>query len=353
MKTLTASDRAALIRMASSLEAGSEERKTLLAGLQASGGVVFRVVSQQARARKDYDSLADMSRDFRQTGVSRDTGPIREELRSQPKFQGLLGPMWGGLEGGKVVLRYEDQSSYRTLSRAASSTRTSGRSTLIRLASSMTPGSDKRKEILAGLKLARTVDFDFEGSDFGVRHWRRRRDDLVVYWPLANIGKRGKRVNMRSVTVEGERTAWGHTFMDQVKRASNAKQANEMLTELLGEIRAAGEGNHVWSDRTDEVKGVDASLPTPSADKIEDIEGPDIQVDMNAKPIQISSKSHSKDLVDMRMTYWFRVHQKNRKKLHALRDELAAARDADAAMKILTDEGIKYDYHSYMMPGWD
>ena len=227
----------------------------------------------------------------------------------------------------------------------------SDRSTLIRLASTLEVGDEKRKAILAGLKAARKVDFDIEGSDYGITLWSRQRDEITLYWPLANIGKRGKRVNVREVSVEGKRTAWGHTFMNRVDKARNANQANEMLDAILSTIRE--EGDHVWSDRTNEVKGVDKSLPTPTADKVEDIEGADITVDMNAKPIEIFSKSHGKRLSDMNMTYWFRVHQKNRRKLHALRDEIADARGESEVNKILTREGIKYDYHSYMMPGWD
>ena len=42
--------------------------------------------------------------------------PLRPELRDQPKFFGLVGPMWGGLCGGEPVMRYEDAETYRNLS---------------------------------------------------------------------------------------------------------------------------------------------------------------------------------------------------------------------------------------------
>lgn len=41
---------------------------------------------------------------------------LREELRGQPKFHGLLGPMWGGLDEGVPVVRYEAQDAYDILS---------------------------------------------------------------------------------------------------------------------------------------------------------------------------------------------------------------------------------------------
>lgn len=41
---------------------------------------------------------------------------LREELRDQPRFEGLLGPMWGGLHEGEPLIRYEDQRAYNALS---------------------------------------------------------------------------------------------------------------------------------------------------------------------------------------------------------------------------------------------
>lgn len=38
---------------------------------------------------------------------------LRDELRGQPVFAGLYGPMWGGASS---PIRYEDSSSYEALS---------------------------------------------------------------------------------------------------------------------------------------------------------------------------------------------------------------------------------------------
>lgn len=40
----------------------------------------------------------------------------RKELANHPKFSGVVGPMWGGEEGGEIVIRYEDKAAYDTLS---------------------------------------------------------------------------------------------------------------------------------------------------------------------------------------------------------------------------------------------
>jgi len=43
---------------------------------------------------------------------------LRPELQCQPHVQGLLGPMWDGLnQDGAPVIRYEDDQTYNTLSR--------------------------------------------------------------------------------------------------------------------------------------------------------------------------------------------------------------------------------------------
>lgn len=41
---------------------------------------------------------------------------LRAELQGQPMFQGVLGPMWGGTENDKPVVRYETTQAYNTLS---------------------------------------------------------------------------------------------------------------------------------------------------------------------------------------------------------------------------------------------
>jgi hypothetical protein len=41
----------------------------------------------------------------------------RAELQGQPKFTGVLGPMWGGLGAdGEPCIRYEDSATYQALS---------------------------------------------------------------------------------------------------------------------------------------------------------------------------------------------------------------------------------------------
>lgn len=42
---------------------------------------------------------------------------LRPELRGQPCFKGLCGPMWGGEDSGEPIVRYEDSEANDILSR--------------------------------------------------------------------------------------------------------------------------------------------------------------------------------------------------------------------------------------------
>jgi len=45
-------------------------------------------------------------RGFEFTGFTQSKA-LRAELQNQPVFKGLAGPMWGGMEDGQPVVRYE------------------------------------------------------------------------------------------------------------------------------------------------------------------------------------------------------------------------------------------------------
>lgn len=205
------------------------------------------------------------------------------------------------------------------------------------------------------VKTARGEDFDFEGSDFAVVASRSHgMDSVTLYWPLENIGRRGKSVKTRNVEIDarGGRIAWGPTFLDRVKKAPNARAANALLDQTLA--AASEEGATIRGPYDRDLKGIDRSLPTPSTLKVDDIKGSDITVDMNSKPIQFYSTSTTDKWRNAgNMTYWFQVHPRFKRKLALMRNEIASAKGLDAVKKILDAESIPYDYHVYMMPGWD
>lgn len=80
---------------------------------------IFQIVTASASATQEFtttDPLAAFEvRGYRHTGRFA-PDHLRVELRGQPKFEGLLGPMWGGDRDGVPVIRYEDQQTYDALS---------------------------------------------------------------------------------------------------------------------------------------------------------------------------------------------------------------------------------------------
>jgi hypothetical protein len=79
----------------------------------------FQLVTQNARKAEVFtttDPVAEFAaRGFTFTGPETHGGR-REELRRQPKFEGLAGPMWGGTTAeGDAIIRYEDWATYNLL----------------------------------------------------------------------------------------------------------------------------------------------------------------------------------------------------------------------------------------------
>jgi len=81
---------------------------------------MFHVVTNRAR-KLDVFETTDPVAAFAERGFTF-TGPethghLRAELRRQPRFEGLAGPMWGGTaDNGDPIVRYEDWDSYNFLS---------------------------------------------------------------------------------------------------------------------------------------------------------------------------------------------------------------------------------------------
>ena len=146
------------------------------------------------------------------------------------------------------------------------------------------------------------------------------------------------------------RTAWGATFYYRAKdqKPSTPEAAIALLDKTL--TTALSEGATTRYDETRQVKGVDKSLPTPAAQQMGDIKGTDITIDLDAKPIRVYSKSEAAKLEPSFQRYWFEIHPRYKRRLHLLRDELAAARSLKDLVKVLTRENIKHDYRIYMDP---
>jgi len=236
------------------------------------------------------------------------------------------------------------------------------RDRLIKLASEQ---PEMRKHIIPILResaelsrIARENLFDLEVGDIGLKEENMRNaDTVVIYFPLSHIGKRGKTVEVWELSIgtsELDRTAWDATFMDTVKR-KKPHTVKAMLDIWDGYEKEALEIDPKrWVRKfSTQYKGIYQDLPTPKSHIVKNIKGPDISIDLNAKPIEVYSKSYAAELDKGNMVYWYRIHPRFKARLMALAPELAAAKGINAVSKILNANKIPYDEHSYMSPGWD
>lgn len=194
--------------------------------------------------------------------------------------------------------------------------------------------------------------YDIEGPDFAAKIWDQgERFELQLFHPIANAGRRGKMVEVESFNWFWQgRTAWGYTAKKELEKAHNAQAALQILERIQNEMKEA-EPEAFVQQRSDTKQGVRVEIP--SSMFIKNIDGVDIHINLNANPITVRSERLSNMLNEQNMTYYWTINPAAKKTLMALAPLLEAAKDDHAAMKILDQNGIKYDYNSYMQAGFD
>ena len=219
------------------------------------------------------------------------------------------------------------------------------RSRVIRLAHEK---PELRGDLLPLLKEARGSVFMFEKNDFGLM-WSRRRGSFVdLYWPLENIGKRGRRVEKREVhfRCDDSNTAWAEWWTDQLKKAPDAKGANRLLTKLFQDaIKECDDKGwaHWEGDYVETLKGVDRDIPTPKSLVIEDIKGSDVSVSMNGREVSFSSISDDKKWMERGyQVYDLKAPKNERKKIDSVRDQLERAKGYDQIESILQSAKVRF-----------
>tara|TARA_Y100000310_G_scaffold217756_1_gene218829 strand:- start:803 stop:1486 length:684 start_codon:yes stop_codon:yes gene_type:complete len=199
-------------------------------------------------------------------------------------------------------------------------------------------------------KTARDNRFDHEGRDFGVTIQASGGygpQYITLYWPLENMGIMRRKVNTRRVNWgygkdRSGRTAWAHTMLDRLKKASNSNAAQRILDQNIKEMRDTEDLNYFY-DEVSEVKAHDKQLPVPSHRIIEDIEGGDITVRMNWPEIGFGSKSDDAKWRESHQVQDFNVSKRYQKKVNSVRDLLEKARGYNEVVKILKAVNVPYD----------
>ena len=203
--------------------------------------------------------------------------------------------------------------------------------------------------------------FDFEGKEAGVQiHSQPPHLDVYVYYPLDNIGKRGKAVEVVRYAFWNPNR--GTDWVTVLKRALRSK-AGATTEDLLRTIRStlqAGEKESIekghrypakmYEPVKYEEKGSSSKLPERSGSaQPPDRKGQDLAVKFKKPNIWIYSQV---DSAAGRMETYLTVHWTNVKKMDRLADELVGLTGLLAAKKFLEGHGIRVRCHKHVDEMW-
>ena len=199
--------------------------------------------------------------------------------------------------------------------------------------------------------------FDFEGKDVGVQiHCQPPHLDVYVYYPLANIGKRGTDVDVvRYAFWNPNRGTDCNVMLRRALRSKPEASADEILriirsTLLSGEKESIERGDRYPAKMYEAVryqeKGSSTKLPDPSgANHPQDRAGPDITVKFKKPNIWIYSKV---DNGGGRVETYLTVSWSYVKKMNRLADELVKLQGILAVKKFLEDQGVRVRCHKHV-----
>lgn len=211
------------------------------------------------------------------------------------------------------------------------------------------------RPLLAALKTAFRYDNDpyaVEGIDFAAKIYHYRGGaSIEVFHPIANAGRRGKIVEKDTFSWQwSSSTAWDAEAFEALKIANGATSAIFELGAMQEEI-TKNDAYATVRNSEDRERGVDVEIPKSM--HIKNINGVDVHVNLNSNPITVSSDSLDERLEMGHMTYWWKINPLYKKQLMAIAPLLEKARDDKAAKDILSDAGIRSDFHMHMQSGWD
>jgi hypothetical protein len=181
------------------------------------------------------------------------------------------------------------------------------------------------------------------------------RETIALVWPLSHVGRKGKVVNKRIVYFpkrHGARYDWRATLLDRVSDANSLAAAQKTFDNTIAQVKAE-EALAFGNESLTEVKGIDKSLPTPTYARVQDIEGSDVTVKLNEKPIEVYVQSWAAALDRGYQTYDWEIDPRYKNTLNRHRDTIAAAQGRQALEQILDDIKVPYKNRIRMQLGRD
>lgn len=191
--------------------------------------------------------------------------------------------------------------------------------------------------------------FDVEGDDYGaVCYDRPPNNDVYLYTPIENIGKRGKTVTQYHLSLwvprEGSnRTAWAATAEDKLKSIKKFDDAIKYVRELFEKGKSEMSDAQFNENKPWVLKGVDHKLPLPARLNIfKDKKGDDVNVYFKKPTITIGSKSEQEKFYSSHQNTWIEIPWKFAIKVNTISDELIKLKGFDQVGKMLRDNGIEF-----------
>lgn len=237
------------------------------------------------------------------------------------------------------------------------------------LARTVTVAEGSASVVTAAPGYSRTVGagkFDYEGEEAGVRLVSSPpRVHAHVYYPLANVGKRGKHVEVTSYQLfapskkdQKEATSAVKSALKSKKGASTQQILTAVRTAFLATARKSVETQAKYPARFHEavrnrVGGMDPSIPDASTSPVYSSQrGRDVGVVFDKPSIVITSRRSSTVAGKGGQYHYLTVSWPQVKKVASMAQGLTKLRGLEAVQDALTTAGIKYKVNQYADPMW-
>lgn len=238
------------------------------------------------------------------------------------------------------------------------------------LATAMSKAQASPQQIVtAAPGYARTVGagtFDYEGEEAGVRIVSSPpRVHAHVYYPIANIGKRGKHVEVTSYQLfapskkdQREATSAVKSALKSKKGASTHQILTSVRSAFLATERKSIETQAKYPARfyeaaKNQLGGMDPSIPSHSGSTVySSRRGRDVGVIFDKPAITITSRRSSAVAGKGGQYHYLTVSWSQVKKVNKVAEALSKLRGLESVQDALAMAGIKYKVHQYADPMW-
>jgi hypothetical protein len=208
--------------------------------------------------------------------------------------------------------------------------------------------------------------FDYEGEEAGVKLVSNPPQvHAHVYYPLANVGKRGKHVEVTSYQLfapskkdQREATSAVKSALKAKKGASTQQILTAVRSAFLATERKSVETQAKYPARFHEavrnrLGGMDPSIPDSSTSPVySSLRGRDVGVAFDKPSIVITSRNSSAVAGKGNQYHYLTVSWPQAKKVASMAQGLTKLRGLEAVQDALASVGVKYKVHQYADPMW-